>query len=424
MQTDSRNTLSVDQLRKALRCLYDPAELRNSPLVQVFGLAQREDPASSLRQILVDAVEALRPAVGTPAPSVMWRVYHILFYRYIEQFTQKQVAADLAISVRQLRREENRALRLLASHLSSCCSFRSDIHMPSVDLSLPDSQVSGANEVHISREQELSRLHQSSPPEIADFRELIRGVLETAEPVMRALGVHIQCMISGELQRVAVQVISVRQALLNVLVTALRCVPMGQVQIEAENSGVNIRVTITPVRSHVGGPPLDIDGLESLEMARRLVELSGGALDVATSQNREQPFIARLLLPAAERVTVLVIDDNVDALQLYQRYLTGTRYRFIGTSDPDQVLAIAESSQPQLIILDVMLPRIDGWQLLGLLREHPKTRDAPVIICTILPQEQLALTLGAAAFIRKPVSRATLLAVLDQQVDQLLRESC
>ena len=65
-------------------------------------------------------------------------------------------------------------------------------------------------------------------------------------------------------------------------------------------------------------------------------------------------------------------------------------------------------------MLDVMLPGIDGWELLGRLREHPRTRNVPVVISTILPQEQLALALGAAAFLRKPINRETLLSSLDR----------
>jgi CheY-like chemotaxis protein len=119
----------------------------------------------------------------------------------------------------------------------------------------------------------------------------------------------------------------------------------------------------------------------------------------------------------------LVVDDNVDTLQLVQRYLSNSRYRFIGTSDPREVPALVEQLEMDIIVLDVMLPTIDGWELLGRLREHPKTRHTPIIVCTILSQEQLALTLGAAEFIRKPVSRETLLSALDRQTDQLLRKS-
>ena len=123
-----------------------------------------------------------------------------------------------------------------------------------------------------------------------------------------------------------------------------------------------------------------------------------------------------------EQATVLVIDDNADALQLFQRYLSGSRYRFTGAQDAHRGLALAEELVPQVIVLDVMLSKEDGWTLLGQLREHPRTRGIPVIVCTILSQEQLALALGAADFMRKPVSRTELLSALDRQLDLRSRE--
>jgi CheY-like chemotaxis protein len=63
-----------------------------------------------------------------------------------------------------------------------------------------------------------------------------------------------------------------------------------------------------------------------------------------------------------------------------------------------------------------MLPGCDGWELLGWLRERPSTQGKPIIVCTILPQEGVALSLGAAGFLRKPVSRSDLLTMLDRVV--------
>jgi CheY-like chemotaxis protein len=157
-------------------------------------------------------------------------------------------------------------------------------------------------------------------------------------------------------------------------------------------------------------------------MAHQLIGLLGGTLEISPVQGREQVPAVTLVLSVAQQITVLMIDDNADTLQLFERRLSESRYRFIGARDPEQALDLAEEMAPQIILLDVMLPDVDGWELLGRLREHPATRDAPILICTILPQEQLALTLGAAAFIRKPVSREALLSALDH-VSQL-RESC
>ena len=120
-------------------------------------------------------------------------------------------------------------------------------------------------------------------------------------------------------------------------------------------------------------------------------------------------------VPAIEQLAVLCIDDNADTLQLYKRYLAGGRYLFAGLRDPQEALAVAGSLAPRIIVLDVMLPGVDGWELLGRLRAHPRTRDVPIIICSILPQRQLALALGAAGFLQKPLTQEALLQALDRQ---------
>jgi CheY-like chemotaxis protein len=72
-----------------------------------------------------------------------------------------------------------------------------------------------------------------------------------------------------------------------------------------------------------------------------------------------------------------------------------------------------------VIVLDVMMPRIDGWEMLGRLRSNRATSHVPVIVCTIMAQEELALSLGAAGFLKKPVTRQDFLAALDRQVGQV-----
>ncbi len=149
-------------------------------------------------------------------------------------------------------------------------------------------------------------------------------------------------------------------------------------------------------------------------MIRQLVAIAGGTSDVRAQRGAES-FAADLAFPILEQIPVLVVDDNADTLRLLGRYLTGTRYRFVGTTDPAQVIALCERESPRVIVVDVMLPEVDGWDILGRVRSHPATRAIPVIMCSILSEEPLALALGAAAFLRKPVSRATLLAALERE---------
>ena len=160
-------------------------------------------------------------------------------------------------------------------------------------------------------------------------------------------------------------------------------------------------------------------GAERLRVAHELVEFSGGALEIIPGADGDQAFVFRLKLPMDEQITVLAIDDNPDTLALLGRYTAGTRYRLLGESDPGRCLALAEESLPDIILLDVLLQDLDGWELLGRFRAHPQLGDRPVIVCTILPQRDLALSLGAAGFLSKPLSQRQLLSALDAQADRL-----
>ena len=115
---------------------------------------------------------------------------------------------------------------------------------------------------------------------------------------------------------------------------------------------------------------------------------------------------------------MLVFDDNADTLLLMERYLSGSHYRFIGERDPLQALVLAEAHHPHVIVLDVMLPGIDGWNLLGQFKTNPNMRQIPVIVSTILPQASLAMMLGADDFLQKPFTQAQFLAVLARQTAQ------
>ena len=69
------------------------------------------------------------------------------------------------------------------------------------------------------------------------------------------------------------------------------------------------------------------------------------------------------------------------------------------------------------------MPEQDGWTLLSQLREHPKTQDIPIVVCSILSQETFARALGAVDFLRKPVNRQEFLEVLDRQFGPQQKES-
>ena len=108
----------VRDLRYTLNHFYEPNLLRLSPLAG--WLSRPRQPVttpSALQQLLTEAIEALRPPAATPLRSQAWRTYNLLLYRYLQQFSQEEVASQLGVSLRQLGREQSTALDALASYL-------------------------------------------------------------------------------------------------------------------------------------------------------------------------------------------------------------------------------------------------------------------------------------------------------------------
>ncbi len=399
--SDAKNDFRHD-LARDLSYLYDPATLRRSPLLDRLGLAGRADAPAALQRRLTEAIEALQPAADTPPTTNAWRLYQILRYRYLEGMTQEEVAGDLALSTRHLRRLEGDAVDLLADAL---WVYARDVEpAPGVgDDAMPGPAA------------ELAWLSKSLPTgaDPVDAAQLVRGVLETIQPLLEGQAVAVACHVAEDMPPLAAPAMAVRQALLHTLTTAARHAPAGSVRVtcHVDAASPRARITVEAQAGRAPGDPVSAD----LEMIRQLVAIAGGTVDVRDDPTGARSFVAELAFPILEQIPVLVVDDNADTLGLLGRYLTGTRYRFLGTTDPAEVIALCERDQPRVIVVDVMLPEIDGWDLLGRLRSHPATQSTPVIVCSILAEEPLALALGAAAFLRKPVSRATLLAALERE---------
>lgn len=103
-------------LRDALSHLYDPAYRPSELLCQVVG-CDRSQGLGSVPAMLRRAIEALKPAPETPPSTRVRRIYHVLYYRYVEHLGQEETAEHLGITPRHLRREQQDAIRMLAESL-------------------------------------------------------------------------------------------------------------------------------------------------------------------------------------------------------------------------------------------------------------------------------------------------------------------
>ena len=110
--------------------------------------------------------------------------------------------------------------------------------------------------------------------------------------------------------------------------------------------------------------------------------------------------------------TILVVEDNPQAAKLLTLYLTQAGYDVLVTDNGVSALELAGQCHPLAITLDLLLPGLDGWEVLADLKASPRTRDIPVVIVSVLDRQSLGFQLGASEYLVKPVERAELLHAL------------
>jgi CheY-like chemotaxis protein len=388
----------VAALRTALMQLDDLLGLRQNPLMPIF--TKEQDPANpiELQRVLLDAIESLNdePAVGST------RHYDILYYRYLEQLNQTDVAFQLGISVRQLRREQNNAIEYLADRLWRQFGLESKPNQ-SVEES---SSAQQPNDTAIQKEIAwLSREFRSEPSQVqVELDKALAGV--------DILAKHHDVTLYLESPSVSLLVpvppLAFRQALLTVLSTVVTHCSCKEIILTLTQSQTELLITLR----HPGSGEAARLGEEatiSLHTASQILAPFNGMVESG-------PGSVDISVPLLESTPILVIDDNPDARQLLQRYAANSRFRIITSGKADEAIEMAQQHEPKALILDIMMPEIDGWDLLTRWHHHPATEGIPVAVCTILPQEELSHLLGATIFIQKPVNRDSFLEALETLV--------
>jgi GAF domain-containing protein/CheY-like chemotaxis protein len=158
-----------------------------------------------------------------------------------------------------------------------------------------------------------------------------------------------------------------------------------------------------------------------LSISKRLIEMHGGRVELESTVGVGSIFSVILPLPYVKlpeipqivgQHVILAVDDDRQVINLYERYLTGQGYQVIALTDPNQAVAKAIEIQPYAITLDIMMPNRNGWQILEDLKSDPQTHNIPVIVCSIVDNQDKGFSLGAADYLTKPVLQDDLIQAL------------
>jgi len=167
-----------------------------------------------------------------------------------------------------------------------------------------------------------------------------------------------------------------------------------------------------------------------LSITKRFCQLMGGEITVESELNRGSCFTVSLPVQASQMksqlsrsreltdasspdaATVLVIDDDPAVHDLMKRFLSKEGFRVESAFDAEQGLNLARQLQPDVITLDVVMPKVDGWEVLSTLKADAELAHIPVIMLTIVDNRNIGFALGAVDYMTKPVDRERLASIL------------
>ena len=111
--------------------------------------------------------------------------------------------------------------------------------------------------------------------------------------------------------------------------------------------------------------------------------------------------------------TLLLVEDNEDNRIIYSTVLRHTGYRVVEALDGIQAVALARSVLPDLILMDISIPEMDGWEATRILRQDPTTRNIPIIALTahaLADDRERANVVGFSAYLAKPIEPRAVVA--------------
>ncbi len=285
--------------------------------------------------------------------------------------------------------------------------------------------------------------------------ELLRSTLSSAVGLTKDRPVTLHHELAEGLPHIAVDKTRIRQVLLNLLSNAAKFTDAGSITVRVWQQGTELITSITDTGIGIPADKLDAifeefrqgdEGSDrsyqgtglGLPICKRLVEMHGGHIWVESEVGVGSTFFFSLplLIESADEtseqvhaiavpdettppgIPIVVVEDDPSAIEIIATYLQPEGYTLYPVTDSRQTLAEVQRRQPVAIILDILMPHKDGWEVLSDLKADPDLHDIPVICYTIVDNARLGFSLGASAYLVKPVAPKVLRETVHRLVGQ------
>jgi len=283
-------------------------------------------------------------------------------------------------------------------------------------------------------------------PKIFFPRSTADTILESLTPLAGEKGIQMDSAFPEKFPPIESDEARVHQILQNIIGNAVKFTDRGSVTITGRNDKENIYISVADTGIGIPQEQLrnifeefrQVDGSSSREfegtglglaIAYKSAKMLGGDITVESVLENGSTFILALPIKwhgsehlvepshrkphigiKPERKTVLVVDDDPEAANLISSSLLHEGYNTIAATSGKEALKLAESYRPFAITLDILMPDMDGWEVLQALKKNPDTKDIPVIIISITKDRETGFALGAVGYVTKPVSKELLIS--------------
>ena len=284
-----------------------------------------------------------------------------------------------------------------------------------------------------------------------DLKKIIEEVEATIKPLVEKNGNKLVVEYKTDIEKISADLTKMRQILLNLLSNSAKFTKDGTITISVVSSKVNEHaVDFNISDTGIGMTPDQVDkvfkpftqadekttrkfggtGL-GLTITKMFAEMMGGDINLKSKEGEGTTFTVTIPTKVSDPkkqdivqnteitnvdsgYTVLVIDDDDNAQDMMRKFLEKQNVSILQAKSGEDGLKLAAEYMPDAITLDVMMPEMDGWEVLTALQANEATKNIPVIMLTMADEPDIGFSLGATDYLTKPVNWDQLSGILNR----------